>query len=397
MAKHDDLRRAMEASLAANPDDLATHRAYADLLMEQGDPRGELVSVQLALEDPGCTGEQRRALQQRERHLLDAHERAWLGGLADHLIEADVDENRKQYGYVHRWAWRRGWLDEVSRYQTNIDAARALARAGEARLLRHLSLGEVGYEYDYTPQQDDGIPKGAEEYPCLHVLRKAPFLGQLRFLRVGEEADLNEQYHNCRSSGEGLDELVAAMPRLAELHVLASEVDLDRLFALPNLTNVRTLVVYHERETYPLPALAANPALGALETIRLHPAHSFEDSYLPLEVVAPLFHSPHLRSLRHLHLHASSMGDAGVAELARSGLLSRLETLDLRLGCVTDAGARLLAAAPDIRHLQYLSLEFNQLGGEGRAALEALGLPALNLAHQDAPGSVEYLMSGDME
>ena len=33
----DSLRQALESALVENPDDLATHRAYADLLMEQGD------------------------------------------------------------------------------------------------------------------------------------------------------------------------------------------------------------------------------------------------------------------------------------------------------------------------------------------------------------------------
>src|SRR5436189_37638 len=45
-------RRALEDELAASPDDLATHAAYADLLDEIGDPRGELIQVQIALDDP---------------------------------------------------------------------------------------------------------------------------------------------------------------------------------------------------------------------------------------------------------------------------------------------------------------------------------------------------------
>src|SRR5262249_26322288 len=45
------LREALEAALTENPDDLAAHMAYADLLSEEGDPRGEFSQVQLALED----------------------------------------------------------------------------------------------------------------------------------------------------------------------------------------------------------------------------------------------------------------------------------------------------------------------------------------------------------
>ena len=75
-------REALEAALAAAPDDLAAHMAYGDLLSEQGDPRGEFVQVQLALEDERRPAAERKELQRRERELLDAHEREWLGELA---------------------------------------------------------------------------------------------------------------------------------------------------------------------------------------------------------------------------------------------------------------------------------------------------------------------------
>src|SRR4051812_25937071 len=42
---------ALERAIAANPHDLAAWGAYADYLAEQGDPRGEFMHVQLALED----------------------------------------------------------------------------------------------------------------------------------------------------------------------------------------------------------------------------------------------------------------------------------------------------------------------------------------------------------
>src|SRR5215207_9293521 len=82
----DHLRDAMEAALHDDPDDLATHRAYADLLCEEGDPRGEFIQVQLALEDESLSPEQRQRLRAREAALLAAHEREWLGELAPWLL-----------------------------------------------------------------------------------------------------------------------------------------------------------------------------------------------------------------------------------------------------------------------------------------------------------------------
>jgi uncharacterized protein (TIGR02996 family) len=389
-----NLRAALEASLAANPDDVASHAAYGDLLMEQGDPRGEFIQVQLALEDSSCKGSRRKELQDREANLLLEHERAWLGGLADHLIEEQLPEYQRAAGYVNKWSFRRGWLDDIDWYRTDVEKVRALVRAPEARLLSRLSLGEVGYEDGFAPEPGEGIEN--TEYPCLHILQKAPFLANLRFLRVGEKVDFDEQYHNCRTSGEGLPELVAEMPRLEELQALALGGGMDLLFAL-NLPHLHTLVVYHEREVHPLGRLAANPSLAALRTLRIHPAHSYDEGYLPYASVEPLFNSPHLTGLRHLHLYSSNMGDDGVAELVRSGMLRRLETLDLRFGAVTDAGARMLANCPDTRRLKVLSLANNMLSEDGCRLLEGLGLPALRTDEQYPVGSDEYLMNGDME
>ena len=65
-----DLRTALEEALQADPDDRAAHAAYADLLTEEGDPRGEFVSVQLALEDEALPAARRDELKERERALL---------------------------------------------------------------------------------------------------------------------------------------------------------------------------------------------------------------------------------------------------------------------------------------------------------------------------------------
>src|SRR5437016_5949383 len=58
------LREALESALVANPDDLASHMAYADYLIEQGDPWGELIRVQLALADTSKPAGERKKLQQ---------------------------------------------------------------------------------------------------------------------------------------------------------------------------------------------------------------------------------------------------------------------------------------------------------------------------------------------
>src|SRR5262245_31300222 len=103
-----NLRTALEAAIAEDPDDLASVAAYADFLHDQGDVRGEFIQVQLALEGAGLTAEACEGLRARERQLLKKHERDWLGELAPFLLDHDVsDLDGDYYGphqkYKHRW------------------------------------------------------------------------------------------------------------------------------------------------------------------------------------------------------------------------------------------------------------------------------------------------------
>src|SRR5262249_60187827 len=132
---------------------------------------------------------------------------------------------------------------------------------------------------DFAPQPGANHPDGCE-YPGLYPLLNAPFLGQLRFFRLGEAVNFDSDSHNCRTTGEAVDQLVASMARIEELHILAHEVDDPDLFSLANLGNLRTLVRYHGHDVIALRNLANNPHLRSLETIRAHPSHSPDSSSL---------------------------------------------------------------------------------------------------------------------
>src|SRR5262249_39560117 len=97
--------------------------------------------------------------------------------------------------------------------------------------------------------------------------------------------------------------LVQRMPRLEELYLFASGVDAAKLFALKTLGSLRVLQVYHSYP-YPLEKLAANPALGKLERLLLHPkaqgGWSKFGAYITLKGVKALVRSPHLKALSQL-------------------------------------------------------------------------------------------------
>jgi uncharacterized protein (TIGR02996 family) len=68
-------------AIYADPDDLEARAVYADWLSDRGDPRGELISLQLNALRGTATREERT----QAKKLLKAHQRAWLGPLAETL------------------------------------------------------------------------------------------------------------------------------------------------------------------------------------------------------------------------------------------------------------------------------------------------------------------------
>jgi uncharacterized protein (TIGR02996 family) len=369
------LRDALEAALVANPDDLASHSAYADYLAEQGDPRGELIQVQIALEDEKKASAERKRLQEREAELLKAHTRQWLGELAPHLL--DIEE--RKWGPNTEYRFARGWVDRLQIVNLSAALAEAFCRTPLLRLLRELLVEEHSY--------DEDEPTGLEE------LAAAPYLGNVRLFQLGPEG-------NCHIRGEQAVEFVRKMPRLEELRMYAHRVDTRELFALP-MPHLRVLHVHHTYD-YPLEVLAANPSLGNLTTLALWP-HALEPgddhAYIPFEAVRALVHSPHVKGLTHLHIYLSDLGDEGCAEIVRSGILKRLKVLDLWGGRVSDAGARALAGCPDLRHLERLRIDHNQLTAAGLAALRASGVPVESKYQYNEDGirDHEYLFEGDCE
>ena len=399
------LCKALEDELANNPDDLATHAAYADLLAEQGDPRGDFIQAQIALEDPTLGPERRQELQQRELDLMAAHANNWLGRLAPLFLDQDDV----------RLSFRRGWLDTLEVPALSLKQARALRDAPQARLLRHLSIEDA--HDDEAPLPDDNVPEEeAGSQSGFWPLVGSPNLANLRAFRIGtDDGDEWEDFH-CGLYTTVIVPLVRGMPRLEELHVCAKEYNLTDLFTLPTLRHLRVLKVYHASQLHRLDVLAANPAFAHLTHLLLHP-HHFEwlrdedraagfqepEGYLPLRVVVPLFRSPHLPHLTHLQLRLSSMGDEGCKELVASGLLKRLKSLDLRHGRITDAGARLLADCPDVKRLAWLDVSANSLSRQAEALIAGLGIPGRVDKQHDPDDAVEmtgdetYLTEGDFE
>jgi uncharacterized protein (TIGR02996 family) len=390
---------ALERQVRENPDDVATLGVYADRLSELGDPRGEFIHVQLALEQEGRSAEQRRQLQKREKELLKQHGRGWLGGLAEYLLDqrgvSDYVRKRVALGGEggYQFQFVRGRLHSVRATELTVAFARLLAKAPEAHWLQRLEIHATAYEEEQYEAGED-VPANAYT-PSPHALRRASFLGNLRVFHLGEP---EAEHPYCHTDGEAAADLVEQMPRLEELYLLAHNVNLEKLFALKSLGHLRILQVYHCHR-YPLDRLADNRALGQLTHLLLHPhaqEPGDEGTYISLEGVRAVVRSRHLRSLTHLRLRLTDMGDEGCDEIVRSGVLRRLKVLDLKHGRITDYGARALAACPDLPKLELLEVSSNQITPAGVEALRKTGVK-LQSTGQHQPGDEEYLYEGDWE
>jgi uncharacterized protein (TIGR02996 family) len=408
-----------EQALAADPDDRAGWSAYADYLAERGDPRAELMHVQLALEDDTRSVTDRRALQAREQEIFARYQREWLGELASHILDGD--------GRNTPWAagrWQRGFLSGVTTQCLTYAFAQRLARAPAARFLRELRIhGTAAYRRykSRLPHPHVPLPAGVRSHWELFELIGAPWLGNLRVFQMGggEDEPPEDGWCDCHTYAPGMQHVIACMDRVEEMHLFCKNYDVDRLFALPNLTRLRVLRVYHlsmrgsmarprPDYVYPLDVLAANRSLGRLTHLLFHPHYQqyerdspddVHPSFLPLSQVRAVLDSEQLKSLTHLQLRLSTMGDEGCRAIVRSGILKRLKVLDLRHGCVTDAGARVLAECPDTARLERLDLSRNAVRAAGLEALLRAGVRAeANEPLTDRElEEGHYLFEGDFE
>lgn len=439
MSRRDGTREALEAALVAEPDDLGAHSAYADCLMEQGDPRGEFVAVQLALEDSTRSAAERKMLRQREKALLKKHEQEWLGELAP-LLLGTPDERRALFAaelepqYADRMdymgdvefqhSWARGWLDRFECAYLTVETARKLGQAPAARLLRtFVCRGDAGaglFRYQPGPDIPTGVGRARRFQPC-EVLAHYPAVRNLRVFQYGREVDPEEDRYDSGTQYEQLAPLIGQMPRLEELsifgHIYMDDEmwqDMNGILSQPTLTHLRVYRHYHGT-TYALEPLATNPALGRLTHLLVYP-HSFARSFDPANLgtdawigarqgpaltrdnVRGVVTSPHLTSLTHLQLRCCNGGDAMIADIVASGILKRLKWLDLRHGHVSDEGARLLASCPDARNLESLDLINNRLTGTGVSVLKTAGVSVRADRQQAAPFNDDAILyCGDSE
>lgn len=351
-------RAELEAAILAAPDAREGYAVYADWLLERGDADGELIAVQLALEDrPGDP-----ALQARERELVTEQERQ-LQRLYYHVVGQAIRDP----------IWRRGLLHAIAivgdAYSNdNAYAYRELIADPIARFLRELAVRPVTLIGGRPTPGDGDLVEAIAATGAPAALRRlsfTPFDFQISWTRL---TDLSPTYSH--------------LPRLEELSITAGDVTLGRV-ELPALRSLEIVTGGLRRHVLESVAAASWPRL---ERLVLYLGTERYGGECTIADLSPILDGAVLPAgVTTLGLCNSELGDELVEAVACSRVLPRLRRLDLSEGTIGDAGARLLLDRADaFGHLAELDLGGNYLTAEVSARLARLG-PRVETAGQRLP------------
>ncbi len=321
----------LEAQIAADPEELARYAVLGDALVRAGDPRGELIALQLAAQaqPPGKAADKLRAAA--EAHFA-AHAKAFLGPLAPHAA---------------RLTWRSGFIRRME--------LAASARVDVAALLPQALAHPSGRFVVELALQVDGAAEGARLLAALAAA--AP--RSLRDLDLILRGEL----------GAELGPLLPRVPWLERLNVTAQRIEIGAP-SLPALRRLRLAALTLTSTCVQALAEAAWPALERLELrfgTRDDPPATFAD-------VRPLLLHTALPRLTHLRLRNAPFAGGVLRELLSAPLATQLAVLDLSHGSMSPADAAALVTTPTrLAHLRELWLPMRLLRGVDKARLAGLG------------------------
>jgi uncharacterized protein (TIGR02996 family) len=189
----------LEAAILENPDDDAPYLVYADWLMAEGDPRGELIVMQHDADE--ADGARKTTLKRAVNAHLAKHVSHFYGPLA--RFENGTFKALWRYGYVRRLElqWKNGgmWPDSEHAF----DELVAILRHPSYQFVVDLLLGPI-YDESYDIQFQEVID----------VLADLHLPAGLRTLDIGVE-----RVDRLDTAFGEMSHLVAALPRLRRVRL----------------------------------------------------------------------------------------------------------------------------------------------------------------------------------
>jgi uncharacterized protein (TIGR02996 family) len=383
---------ALAKQIDADPSDAGAWAVYADWLQGEGDPRGELATVQERLR----AKPKDKALASAEKALLKQHAEAIVGDLAVYLTRSEKKDIpgvlakqplEPEFRSVDgsnvpvRVIWRGGFFEEVFvgdpgedwiPYRgkggdddedgdgdgiASIDVAELLGKVLDQPAARFLTSLRLGMPNAW----DDGSTDFSDVFK---VLAKHDATKRLRSLYIG---DIASEESECSWIDPGNPSKL--YPALAKLRTLTirggSGLELGKI-ALPELRELRIVTGGLDKSNLKAICAAKWPKL---ETLELWIGTSRYGGDVALKDLAPLLGGKPFPKLKHLGLRNCEFADELAAALPAAAIVEQLETLDLSKGTMGEAGVSALAEHADaFAHLKRLDLSDNFLGGASRLA-----------------------------
>jgi uncharacterized protein (TIGR02996 family) len=367
----------LEKAIVANPLDRDAYAIFADWLQEQGDPRGELIAMQLGNRDKAA------------RQLIDSNLDYFLGPLAEHQktrdgldnnsvshLRTSAQEKEWQKTGEQAFLWRNGFIYRVRlSHDENIDTEWKGKTADVLdQVLRHPSgryVVEFSFQTNGDPSEDNDLQD------IIDVLaKKAP--PTTRKITFGDNVD-QISWHNTGKLGK----LWKGVPNLKILEIESGHFDVGAM-ETPNLERAIFITGGMTKSCGKSIATADMPKIKHLEI------YYGDDNYggdCSVKEVKPLLDRTDLKDLEYLGLKNSMFANDIAKAIGGAKILKGLKTLDLSLGAMTDEGAEALAAAKgSLAHLECLDLTRNFLTKKGIAAVKGICKKVVTEKQEEADG-----------
>jgi uncharacterized protein (TIGR02996 family) len=324
------------AAIERDPYDPRSYAVYGDWLQQRGDPRGELIALQLAAaDDPALAAAANKFLVRHRNHFMPGSTREsvrWRNGF---IRRVTISPFAKRKADV---------LDEILGHPSG-------------RFVAELAIG-------YDQPEIGGLQR------VIDVLALEP-RPALRDLRIGaayldpDGSTMQDDAQNPASTWRAvgrLGDLWAALPRLANLSVAGHEFQLGAIDA-PTLCCARLATFAMSDQNARSIADARWPGLERLEVrygsvARRGPAI--------LDAIRRLLARTDMPKLVHLGITGADFADELSDLLVTMPVVRQLRELDLSRGQLTDVGATRLAAHPDaFTQLEVLDVTGNLMTAAG--------------------------------
>jgi uncharacterized protein (TIGR02996 family) len=353
--KGDARNPALEKAIVANPFDKDAYSIFGDWLQEQGDPRGELISLQIAGKDKAA------------KALIDQQSAYFLGPLAEHEKVHDENNNNSishlrtkaeekiwQTEATKAFLWKNGFIYRV---RLSHDSYSDEEFDGETAdildmVLRHPS-GRYVVEFAFM---SNGDPNEDNLQDLIDVLaKKAP--PTTRKITFGDNVDQISWHHTGN-----LGKLWKGVPNLEVLEIESGEFDVGAIDA-PALERAIFITGGLSKACGKHIATAKMPKIKHLE---IYYGTTNYGGDCTIKEVKPLLDRTDLKHLEYLGLKNCEFGNEMAKAVVGAKIVKQLKTLDLSKSTITDEGAKVLAdGKAQLKHLECLDLTHNYLTKDG--------------------------------